>query len=764
MLRYCLCMLAGAYSFLLPGYFPSTAYLSSIAGVATVCMLKAPLRVLAFFLLGLSLHWLAALQMHSDILPVALEGQTLQVTVFIDDFPLRRGNTLRFVGTTDTESVLPNKIRLSWYEAPEYLDIGDTWSLQVRLRRPRGFANPHGFDYEGWLFRQRIGATGYVVAAQQNLRLSDVSASRTTRFRRYFVQRVSTLLPDDDATAVLLAISVGARQLISRQQWDRYAVTGTSHLMAISGLHIGLAAAGVFVIVWGAAGLFCRTANLRDSAMVCAVCAAVAYAQLSGFAVPARRAMLMVTLAIGALLLRRRVAPAHILALVCVLVVVSDPLAILAPGFQLSFAAVALLLWHSRSTEEHIFETGIRVLDACLRGVQRLVALQLMLLMGLFPLVSGIFGRVAWMAVPVNLAVLPIFNFVTVPTALLGMLLDGPLRLPGDALLNLSHASIQWVLNIVTLVADSPGARLQLPYSGTAMVAAAILVAAWALLPRLWPGRHVAWISLVAVLVHRPNPPPSGCFDVHVLDVGQGLAVVVQTMKHLLVYDVGPAFRSGGDTGQLVVAPFLQQLGIKRVDTLVVSHSDLDHAGGSKSLQQLVDVQRVLTGEEAAHTDSSAQLCVAGQNWRWDAVDFSIIHPESGGRGDGNDASCVLSISAGSRRALLTGDIESRVEKSLVKLGRVENADFVTVPHHGSRTSSTGAFLDAVSARIAVVSNGYGNRWGLPKGEVVDRWRRTGAKLLSTAESGAISQRICARGAQFAPREERRTNTKYWRQ
>ena len=764
MLRYCLCMLAGAYTFILPGYLPSTAYLTSVAAVALLCMVKAALRMIAFFLCGLSLHWFAALQASSDVLPVTLEGKTLQATVVVEDFPQWSGDVLRLVGSPVANPELPERLRLSWYGAPKNIGIGETLSLQVRLRRPRGYANPHGFDYEAWLLRKGIGATGYVVAGERARRMDDAGTRRTTQFRRYFVQRVEQLLPQDDAAAVLMAIAVGARQHISRRQWDRYAVSGTSHLMAISGLHIGLAAAGAYILAWGVAGIFCRRANIRDIAMLCAICAALAYAQVSGFAVPARRASLMAVLAVVTVLMRRRVDATQILALACMLVFIGDPLSVLAPGFQLSFAAVALLLWHSRANNAQPYSGGPPWLQRFALAGRQLTAIQFTLLLGLFPLVATIFGRAAWVSVPVNLAVLPIFNVVTVPAALLGMLLDGPFRQVGDGLLRLAHTSIRMVLAIVNRVADWPAARLDLPYYGTAMMAAVILVASGAFLPRRWPGRPLAWIALAAVLVHRPRPPPPGCFDVHVLDVGQGLAAVVQTQSHLLVYDAGPAFRSGGDTGQLVLAPFVRKLGIAGVNTLIISHGDIDHAGGSLSLQQLVPVKRTLLGEYMTANDTPASLCEAGQGWQWDEVKFSILHPRALNRVEGNNASCVLEISAGPRRALLTGDIEARVEKALVARGAVRKSEFVTVPHHGSRTSSTAIFVDAAIARTAVVSNGYRNRWGLPKDDVADRWRASGARLLTTAESGAVSQRICADGPAFTPREARRYRARYWRQ
>lgn len=759
----CLCMLAGAYALVLLGDLPSTAYLASLGAVAVVCLSRVSLHKFAFFLLGLSLHWFAALQVSGDYLLPALEGETLRITAVVDDFPIMRGDLLRFTARPVDNGELPARIRLSWHEPPSLPTIGDTWALQVRLRRPRGFANPHSFDYEAWLLRQKIGATGYVLAGEASKSSTPGALGPAIRFRRDFVDRVQALLPDDDATAVLLAITVGARHGISRPQWERFAVSGVTHLMAISGLHIGLAAAAAFSLLRFSAATICRHANLRDLATLAAILVALTYAQVSGFAVPAQRAAAMAVLVAFAVLLRRRTDAAWVLAVTCVIVIASDPITVLAPGFQLSFAAVALLTWHSRFTRRNATAAGFRLPAVLVDWFLGLWRLQVMLLLGLFPLLATLFGRVSWLAVPVNILALPVFSLVTVPAALAGMLLGGLAGTVGDLLLTLAHSSIRLVLTIVTWAADRPGANLALAGLDIKMSAAACLVAAGALLPRFWPGRHVAWIALLAVVLYRPPPPPVGCFDVHVLDVGQGLSAVVRTARHAVVYDTGPAFRSGSDTGQLVILPFLRKLRLHDIDLLVISHADLDHAGGAASLWHSHVVQRMLVGESLPDLDAPAELCEAGQSWRWDGVRFSIIHPLRAGNLEGNNASCVLSISAGSRAALLTGDIESGVEKALVERGVIGRVDLVTVPHHGSRTSSSQAFVDATGAGTAVVASGYGNRWGLPKDDVRRRWQRSGARFLATAHSGAVSQRLCRRGAAPEPREERMERRRYWR-
>jgi competence protein ComEC len=281
------------------------------------------------------------------------------------------------------------------------------------------------------------------------------------------------------------------------------------------------------------------------------------------------------------------------------------------------------------------------------------------------------------------------------------------------------------------------------------------------LTPPGWPGRRLAYIALVWTLVFRPAPPPGGCLGIHTLDVGQGLAVVLQTRSRTLLFDTGPAFAGGGDTAELVIAPFLQSRGISRIDTMVVSHGDLDHAGGVQTLIGRFAVGKLMVGEPVAPQGVGQLRCVDGQSWRWDGIDFRIVHPRPDTPWKGNNASCVLSVTAGRVELLFTGDIETPVERLLAYRGRLDQSDVVWVPHHGSRTSSSAALVEATRPAYAIVSTAFGNRWGFPRAAVVDRWQQVGATVLNTGTSGAISQRICHDGIQSVV-ENRVAARKYW--
>lgn len=765
MLRHCLALLAGAYALQFFASLPPNRLLAPAFALALAALAVRRVRIAAFCLLGFCIAWEAATGVLDDRLDAGSAGETLTLSGRVADFPERRGALLRFVLQTREPPELPRRIRLSWYDAERTPRVGETWTLTVRLRRPRGFANPTGFDYEQWLFRQRIGATGYVLAHPHNRRHEDAPVPLHARLRQHVADRILVVTGDDDASAVLQALVVGARHRITAAQWDRYAASGTSHLMAISGLHIGLAAGGAWLIGWLLIAPFCRWRNLRDIAALVALCAAAAYASVSGFAVPAQRAVIMALVVIGAGLLRRQLPALRVLALAMIAVFLGDPLSIMAPGFKLSFAAVAILLWSARQrATDRVF---------AYRGGDRLAAeiafrlppLQLTLLLGLLPLTVLSFGHVAWLAPVVNLLILPLFNFVIVPGALLGALLDGPLAPAGDLLLRVSWYAVRSALALVAAFADWPAARVHVATSAGLVAVAVLLAMLWAVLPPGWPGRKVALIAAAASMLLRPVAPPAACVEITALDVGQGLAMVLRTRTRVLVFDTGPAFRNGGDTGQLVLVPYLQAAGIDRVDLLMVSHADNDHAGGVASLLAAVPVERIMTGGFIERIARTQWRCRRGLAWYWDGVRFSVMHPggtDTGRSASDNDESCVLEIATGRHRALMTGDIERAAETRLLESGSLSEVDLVVVPHHGSLTSSSEPFVRRLDADVALVSAGFDNRWNLPRAEVVERWERTGARVFNTAVSGALRTRMCGDTGLGTVSAHRADARRYW--
>ncbi len=762
MLLLCLCTLTGAYSLTAIPQLPSTSVVQIAMVVAMACLAVRRLHPPAFFLIGFTVMGIAAMAHRADQLDVGFQGRSLSFSAEIEGFPTADAASTRFLVRPVDRKDLPRRIRLTWNDAETIPSIGETWRLHVRLKRPRGFANPGGFDFEGWLFRQRIGATGYVEGNNRNYRIHGERPDLIDRMRARFVARVASGLPQDDASAVLMAIGVGARHRIDRSQWDLYARTGTSHLMAISGLHIGLAAGGTFFLCWVVLAPFCTRRNIRDIAVSGAMLAALVYTTMSGFAVPARRALLMTIFAGLVLLLRRRLRPELLLVIPCLVVFVSEPLTILAPGFKLSFAAVAILFLVARQHFRFVPMKCCPGAAMTVTAIARLADLQLALLAGLFPLTVLIFDRFAAIAPAVNMLVLPIFNFITVPLTLMGAALDGPVEATGSHLLRLAHVSIGGILWLVAIAGELESASYQTRHLGFVFALVATIPLLFVLLPPAWPGRKLAVIAIVATLIYRPSQPPPRCFDYHILDVGQGLAVVLQTHRHALVFDTGPSFPNGSNTAELVVLPFLHGRGIDRLDKLIISHGDLDHAGGANSVITAFNDADMLVGEPLPDVDRNQRRCVAGDRWQWNSIEFAFLHPRENVTWDRNNSSCVLLVKAGHFSLLLTGDLESPAEKLLLHRRLIPAADIVVVPHHGSGTSSSLPFVDATGPVLAVVSSGFRNRWSFPKHEVVTRWEASGSNVLNTATMGAVSQRICHDTGLESVRLQRLASQKYW--
>lgn len=732
---------------------PVTSDVTSLLLVASIGALGLRrIRPLALATLGFSIFHMAGQDVVERRLESRFEGDSMLAVVRITDFPRLQGKSLSMIVEPLDDPRLPQRSRVSWFDAPVTPAIGEVWELELRLRRPRGGANPGVFDVETWLFREKIHATGYVVDGRRNRLLWSGTASPLDAFRARFAARTRAATESRDAAAVLMAIGTGARHEVSRAQWDRFAVSGTSHLMAISGLHVGLAGMVGFGLAWGFAGLLALRGGQLLPALVSGLLTAGIYTVVSGSGVPAQRATLMLAAAASAVLRRRQPAAAEAVALAGAVVFLANPVASMSPGFWLSFGAVVLLLWLARR----------RAIDAPRpsNAPLRLFVLQVFLMFGLVPLTALIFQRFAIVATPVNFMAVPVFSIMVVPLTLVGMVLGEmsdavalPLLRFAAAVVDVLDAGIRW--SVALPFADLTLAR----FDGRESMLLALPLA-WVLLPRGWPGRGIACVGLAAIVLWRPGPPPADCFDTWTLDVGQGLAVVVQTHNDVLLYDTGMAWRSGGSAAEQVIEPFLAARGIRRIDGLFVSHDDIDHSGGAARLDEVLQPRFILSGEPLRETRT--RLCEAGSTWWSGAVRFDVLHPASRSRGEGNDASCVLRVSVGPDSLLLTGDIEARAERRLLQDEAPVGAEVAIVPHHGSKTSSSVPFVDSVSPLLAIVSAGHANRWGFPRDSVVRRWQDVGATVLSTASHGAVRVRLCAGRGIVVTALERERRRRFW--
>ncbi len=718
---------------LLPPVWRYAALAAGSIGVAS-----RRLRLPALAVLGAGWFSLHAGWALSDRLPPSADRLEVRAEFVIADFPRRRGRAITFVART-TDPALPDRVRLNWYRADAMPRIGQRWEFTAVLRSPRGLVNPGGLDYERWLFTNGIDATGYVRG--QGRLLATPGPGDLAWWRQRMARGIADALPPDRSRAVMIALATGSRHALDPAAGEVFRATGTSHLMAISGLHIGLVAGLVFFLGVRVAGLMPGQRAGRDTAAMLALAAALGYGLLAGFGTPVRRALLMLGTLTLAARWRRQPAPGAGLALALIVVLAVQPLDALTPGFALSFGAVAAIL-------------GILVADRARAGprpgrVRRMVSLQVRLSFLLMPMTLLQFERIAWVAIPANLLAIPVFGFLVVPLTLLGGLLAPVAGTAAGWLLRIAHTVLVAVLDILQRLAALPVAGLDPPGRGGLVACLLVPAVLTLLLPRTLPGRWLpAWLALGLVL-WRPVPVPAGCVRADVLDVGQGLSVLLRTRQHALLYDAGPAYGSGSDAGERVVVPSLRALGVRRLDVLMLSHADADHAGGAASVAGALPVGRILSGEPAELAGLGARACGQGMRWVWDDVEFDVLWPDGGTR-EGNEASCVLAVSAGGRRMLLPGDIELGSERRLLDGGLLGPVDVALMPHHGSATSSGERFTATLRPAVAVAAAGWRNRWGFPRSAVVERWRGNGARVLSTGETGAIAVTLCA--GEEAPR------------
>jgi competence protein ComEC len=653
----------------------------------------------------------------------------------------------------------PRRVELTWYDAPLKLRPGERWRLHVRLKPRQGFANPGGYDYEAQLFRNGIGATGYVRSGD-NRRIAEPGGRYLVLQARDFIaHRLSAALPNSTMLGVVQGLAIGETQAMSADQWQVFANTGTTHLMAISGLHIAMVAM-LFAWLSRAAARRLPLQRLRVNAVswecVGGMSAALVYSLLAGFSVPTQRTLIMLCVYFGMRWQRREVASLQGFALALIAVLVVDPFAPLAAGFWLSFGAVAAI----------IGGMGARIGRGSRGG--EYVRMQAVVTAGMTPLVIGAFGSVSLISPLVNLLAIPFFTLLLVPAILLGSALSCVHAAWGAPLLQL----VSWLLEqswpVWQWAADLPLALWRMPQLPWLLAVLLGIGCALCVSP-LPPMLRVASVALcIPAFIWSPSRPLNGNFDLTVLDVGQGLAVVVRTREHVLVYDTGPAFRSGRDTGELVVLPYLYSQGVRRIDTLIASHGDVDHVGGLQSVLQGLPTTRVLAGSSVILPPSSQSLferCVYGQRWHWDGVEFAVLHPEAieamHTKSKDNDTSCVLAIRGAQGSATIFGDIERASEQQLLRNERIETSEIVVVPHHGSRTSSTPELIAAVQPKLALIGAGKDNRWGFPKPDVVARWRAAGAATFVTAQSGAIRVAVNQDGV-TAPRLFRVERRRYW--
>jgi competence protein ComEC len=739
--------------------------LSTAKSIATY--VRTGLVLLAFGALAWGLTGWRASVFASQSLAPALEGRDIAVTGRVAAMPQRNEAGLRFRLDVESAAVggapvlLPPRLYLGWYasgyagEASDTdeprrladLRAGERWQMTVRLKAPHGGSNPHGFDFELWLWEQGLQATGYVRAGRKDpppLRLASSWWHPVERARQQVRDAIFERLAGRDVAGegrdsmrlagVVAALVVGDQNAIERADWDLFRATGVAHLMSISGLHVTMfawVAALLLGWLWRRSARLCLALPAPSAGLIGGVALAVLYAAFSGWGVPSQRTVWML-LTVGWLRLWGKRWPWPLVwLLACAVVVAIDPWALMQPGFWLSFVAVGVLFASDPGTAPAARTGAWPRLRAMWRE-------QWVITLALTPLTLLLFGQVSLVGLLANALAIPWVTLLVTPLAMGGVL--------WAPLWDLAAWAVRGLAAYLQLLAALPFATVSMAQAPLWAGAAGILGGVLLAMRLPWPTRLLGLPLLLPVLLWQAGRPAAGQFELLAADIGQGNAVIVQTATHALVYDAGPRFSRESDAGHRVLVPLLRALDVK-LDTLVLSHRDADHTGGAPAVLAMQPGAELLSSIEDGHELQAlrpARRCEAGQSWRWDGVVFEVLHPRASdyaGSVRSNALSCVLRISNGAQTALLVGDIEAAQEARLLADAAPLKADVLLVPHHGSKTSSSAAFLDAVQPRIALVQAGYRNRFGHPAAPVLARYEERQVRVFDSAHCGAASWR-----------------------
>jgi competence protein ComEC len=785
---------------------------------AVLVWLRMAALLLAGLAAGFGVTGWRAVDFQAQALNPALEGRDLDITGTVAAMPQAGEDALRFRFQVESARLegevvrLPPRIELGWYSGffmgprpqavvtavdtpedmadrtetllqlqrlPQPMRAGERWQMTVRLKAPHGNSNPHGFDYELRLWEQGIQATGSVRAGlrdtpPQQLASPDWTGLRHSieRARQSVREAIFERVANRQLAGVLAALVMGDQAAIERADWDVFRATGVAHLISISGLHITLfawLASRLLGALWrGSTRLtpaLCLACPASSVAAWGGLALAVAYAAFSGWGLPAQRTVWMLAVVVALRQSGRHWAWPHVWLLAMAVVVVFDPWALLQAGFWLSFVAVGVLFAADRGPAEGAAsgpEEAAALRPWWRSAADRLVGMlreQWVITLALTPMTLLLFNQVSVVGLLANALAIPWVTLLVTPLALLGVIVPplwGVAAWLTGVLVSFLQVLAAWPMATISQAAVPLWCALAGVVGGLLLVMR---------LP--WHWRALGVPLLLPVLLWQPLRPAAGDFELLAADIGQGNAVLVRTAQHALLYDAGPRFSRESDAGHRVLVPLLRALG-ERLDWLVLSHRDADHVGGAAAVLAMQPQAGLLSSIEDTHELQllrPGQRCLAGQRWQWDGVDFEMLHPgpaDYEGRNKSNAMSCVLRISAGpaGRRvhALLGGDMELAQEQSLLHTAEV-SADFLLMPHHGSKTSSSGSFLDAVQPRLALAQAGYRNRFGHPAAPVLERYRERAIPVLQSPACGALSWQS-ARPAEWTCQRE--LGLRYW--
>ncbi len=718
-------------------------------GICLLCITLKRFHILIAFILGFTWAlWFAHMQ-SSWTLPKNLEGKPIYITGIIASIPKVANHRTSFLFKLENAHGI---VRLSWADENLHLKVGDTWRLPVKLKRVHGTMNPGGFDMEAWSLQQGIRANGSVVITQKPEHLHEWHIRYIIDYVRQFLhEKIAENLPKTHTSPWITALAIGERQGIDAASWQVLRNTGTNHLMAIAGLHIGFMSAFIYMIVsflWRRTYFLVSRFPAQHAASLGALMMALIYSALAGFSIPTQRACLMFSTFLLIVLLRRNVKAWYAWSLALIGVLLLNPLSVLTESFWLSFGSVALIIYGMKG---RLAPKGLW---------WKYGRIQWVIAIGLIPLSIWLFKQCSIISFVANSIAIPVVGFLIVPLTLLGclVLLFSPWA--GGLCLQGADKLLQILWSILTYLSDLSWSSWYQTIPNLWILLAACVGIIILLVPKGFPGRWFGLCWLMPLFFYQYEKPKLGDAWFTLLDVGQGLSAVVQTTNHVLVFDAGAKFGENFDMGESVVLPFLRTYGIKKIDTLVISHGDNDHRGGANAILQQMQVLEIKTSVPQFFSGFKTSYCLRGENWTWDDVTFSFIYPTMEYMGLGNDSSCVLKITANNRSVLLTGDIEKMAENYLVTINPQElSADVIIAPHHGSKTSGVDAFIESVHPKMVLFPTGYLNRYHFPHPTVLQKYLDRNAIPMNTAYAGAIHIKLAEIEKPMLYREQHRH---YW--
>jgi competence protein ComEC len=704
--------------------------------------------------------------------PPDLMSEDRIVNACVSSLPKIEGDIARFIINPlypDSEKL--KRIRVNAKHVGEnypFIEAGSCWQFKLRLKTTRGLRNEHGFDYELWLYQQSIGATAYTRDAPTKL---NQTAYPWLRFRAELAKKIKRLSPENSAvTALVLGLSLGIRDDLNDEQWTVLQNTGTSHLLAISGLHVGVAALCGFYFgkcLWLMCGFFARfrpnfykVAPYQIGLVIGLICA-VFYAALAGFSVPTQRACIMLVVAYAGLLLTKQIHSTTVLSIALLVVLTLDPISALASGTWLSFLAVAVLVMLARRDIKVSQQRGTAA-ERTIHKIVNLGYLQCILIVILSLPVALSFSQFSLVSPLVNFILIPVFSVSVVPVLLATVVVMQVSATAATYLLHIQHFWLDWIWSFLNIMSNLTFSSKEIHTNLVQCLLLSVFVIPF-LLPKGILSRAYALILVLPVIYGFTSSVNNHrALVLTVYDVGQGLAVLIQTRQHQLLYDTGPAFRSGSSAAERVLLPDFKSRSLGHLSALVISHTDNDHAGGRNKIIDSMRPHRIYSPEMDSVQNSLP--CEDGTSWTWDEVEFKFLYPFSGTKNKSkNNYSCVLKISYAKHSILLTGDIEKAAEYAMLTHYPDLQADLVFAPHHGSRSSSTPEFVKGIRAKQVIFPTGFANRWRFPKQEIVDRWKMGGAEIYNIADTGQLELTYFSNEPPFVSAWTNE-NCRYWHQ